>query len=301
MTHLARAGFLLILVALTVGVSECAIAAPIKTPPETAAPQTLIVAGDIAGCDSTGDEATAAIVKQLEGTVVTTGDNAYPDGSLDQYRDCYEPSWGAFRDRTRPVPGNHEYRTRGAAGYFEYFGAAAGEAGKGWYAFDLGQWRIYMLNSNCKNVGCDASSEQVRWLKADLAANPRTCVAGVWHHPRFSSGRHGNHGEVAPFWDVLHEAGADVILNGHEHSYERLRPQDPDAHPDARGIRTFVVGTGGKSFYAMKKPKPNSEVRATDVNGILQLSLYADHYEWTFVPAGGAAFRDRGTTHCSPG
>ena len=203
------------------------------TPPGS--PAVLIAAGDIADCTSTGDEATAAILDTLRGTVVVLGDNAYPSGTDANYANCYDPTWGRHKARTRPTPGNHEYRTAGAGGYFRYFGAAAGDPEKGYYSYTLGDWHIVVLNtnSNCADIRCGTGSAQLGWLRDDLAANPAKCTLAYWHHPRFNSGsHHGNNGNIGPFWRVLYEHGVDVVLNGHEHLYERFAPQSPDAQAD---------------------------------------------------------------------
>ncbi|HEY6015076.1 MAG TPA: phosphodiester glycosidase family protein, partial [Candidatus Limnocylindrales bacterium] len=205
---------------------------PAPTPTPTGSEAVLVGAGDIASCGLTADTATAKLVAGIAGTVFAAGDEAYESGSAAEFKNCYAPTWGPFLDRTYPVPGNHEYVTSGAAGYFNYFGARAGAAGAGWYAYDLGTWRIYALNSNCAVVGCDAGSAQETWLRDDLAANPRACVLAYWHHPRFSSGQHGNDSEVAALWNDLYAAGADVIVNGHDHDYERFAPQAPSGKAD---------------------------------------------------------------------
>ena len=163
----------------------------------------------------------------------TAGDNAYENGSPDQFRDCYDPTWGAFKDRTRPAAGNHDWETKDLAGYLGYFGEAAAPQGVSWYSYDLGTWHVVVLDSDCAAVGgCEATSPQGRWLAADLAASDATCTLAIWHHPRFSSGFHGNIAEVAPFWEALYAAGADVVINGHDHDYERFAPQTPDATID---------------------------------------------------------------------
>ncbi len=285
---------------------------PTPTPPPTATPtptptppgapingEVLLGAGDIASCGLTGDTATANLISGIAGTVFTAGDNAYETGSTANFRDCYGPTWGAFADRTYPTAGNHEYETTGAAGYFNYFGARAGPAGKGWYAFDMGSWRIYALNSNCAVVGCDVGGEQEQWLRGDLAANPRECVLAYWHHPRFSSGEHGNDAEVAAIWNALYEAGAEVIVNGHDHDYEQFRPQTPSAvADDARGIRQFVVGTGGASLRSFGTVKANSEIRNSSSHGVIKLTLGLSSYSWQFVPVAGKTFTDSGSNAC---
>jgi len=255
----------------------------------------LVGAGDIATCGGSGDSATAALLAGIPGTVFTAGDNAYPDGSLSNYQDCYDPTWGAAFARTRPSLGNHEYATSGAAGYFAYFGSRGGSAGKGYYAYNLGTWRIYVLNSNCSRVGCGATSAQVRWLKADLAANPRRCILAYWHHPLFSSGFHGNIAAVRPFWDALYAARADVVINGHDHDYERFTRQTPSGSRSAHGIMEFVSGTGGAERRPFFTIRANSVSRSSTTFGVLKLTLHPGSYDWQFVPQAGMSFTDGGT------
>ena len=261
----------------------------------------LVGAGDISTCTNAGDSRTAALIEDIPGTVFTAGDNAYEDGTLEQFQDCYDPTWGAFLERTRPTPGNHEYRTAGAAGYFTYFGSRAGNPGEGYYAYDLGAWRIYALNSQCAPVGgCGKGSPQLKWLKADLAANPSPCIAAYWHHPRFSSGAHGNHPKVKPFWRALYAAGADVIINGHDHDYERFARQKPNGDRTTDGVREFVVGTGGAERRPFRNIKRNSQVRNASTFGVLKLTLHATSYDFEFVPQAGKTFTDSRTgVRCS--
>ena len=269
------------------------------TPPPGGSGSVLVGAGDIASCGLTADTATAKLVAATAGTVFMAGDNAYETGSATDYAKCYDPTWGAVFDRTFPVPGNHEYETPGASGYFDYFGSRAGPAGTGWYAYDMGTWRVYALNSNCAVVGCDAGGAQEQWLRADLAANPRACVLAYWHHPRFSSGEHGNDAEVAPFWDALYDAGAEVIVNGHDHDYERFAQQTPaGASSAAKGIRQFVVGTGGASLRAFGTTKANSQVRNSATHGVIKFTLNDGGYSWQFIPIAGKTFTDSGTGTC---
>ena len=261
----------------------------------------LVGAGDISTCTNAGDTKTAALIEDIAGTVFTAGDNAYPSGALGDFEDCYEPTWGAFSDRTRPSPGNHDYETLDALGYFAYFGSAAGNQGEGWYAYDLGAWRVYALNSNCAPVGgCGKGSAQLQWLKADLAANPTRCIAAYWHHPLFSSGEHGNSPKVKPFWRALYAAGADVIINGHDHDYERFARQEPDGDRNTAGIREFVVGTGGAERRSFANIKANSQIRDANTFGVLKLTLHATSYDFEFVPQAGKTFTDARTgVQCS--
>ena len=197
-------------------------------------------------------------------------------GTLDGFSGAYDPTWGQFKAITKPVPGNHEYQTPGATGYYSYYGAAAGDPTKGYYSYDLGTWHMIALNSNCGAIGgCGAGSPQGQWLQADLACAP-VCTLAYWHQPRFSSGEHGNEPVYDTFWQDLYKAGADVVLNGHDHDYERFAPQDPSAHADAsRGIREFVVGTGGKSHYNFPKAPPTARWRNADTFGIMRMTLHA--------------------------
>jgi hypothetical protein len=268
----------------------------------------LIAAGDIGDCNSRGDEATAALVRDIAGTVATLGDNAYETGSRQEFSRCYDPTWGSEKARTRPAAGNHDYETRNAKGYFDYFGQAAGNRGEGYYSYDLGAWHIVVLNSNCEQVGgCGTSSRQGRWLRADLAAHPATCTIAYWHHPLFSSGtEHGGDEAMRPVWQALYDAGADVVLSAHEHNYERFAPQDPFGRFDRnRGIRQFVVGTGGSSHYAFGRILETSEARNAETFGVLVLTLHPASYDWVFVPVGSRlrgnaerSFPDSGSADC---
>jgi len=270
--------------------------------------QVLIAAGDIADCRSLGDEATAALVRDIAGTVATLGDHAYVTGSRQEFSHCFDPTWGSVKARTRPAAGNHDYETRNARGYFDYFGEAAGNRGEGYYSYDLGAWHIVVLNSNCEQVGgCGASSRQGRWLRADLAAHPATCTLAYWHHPLFSSGKeHGGDEAMGPSWQALYDAGADVVLSAHEHHYERFAPQDPDGRFDRkRGIRQFVVGTGGSSHYGFGRILETSEARHAEMFGVLVLTLRPASYDWVFVPVGSRLdriderrFPDSGSADC---
>lgn len=228
------------------------------------------------------------------------GDTQYEDGQLHNFRRIYDPSYGRVRSITRPVVGNHEYRDPGADGYFDYFGSAAGSRSRGYYSFDVGDWHLIALNSNCSKVGgCHATSAQARWLRADLAANPADCTLAYMHAPRFSSGRHGSTPYLAPLYEILYLADVDVLLSGHDHSYERFAPQDPgQRHDPARGIRQFVVGTGGKNLYGFETVERNSEARNDDTHGVLELTLGADAYSWRFVAGPGRGFSDDGSTRC---
>ncbi len=260
----------------------------------------LVGAGDIASCENlAGAEATARLLDGIPGTVFTAGDNAYSSGTRRQFADCYAPTWGRHKARTRPSPGNHDYYSSGAAPYFAYFGAAAGPAGRGYYSYELGSWHVVALNSNCSKVGCGVGSAQERWLRADLAAHKAPCTVAYWHHPRYSSGIHGESLETAPLWKALYDSGAEIVISGHDHDYERFAPQDADERGDPdHGVRQFVVGTGGKSTRRFLKTKPNSEARATGVFGVLKLTLRPGDYRWDFVPVQGKTFADSGVGTC---
>lgn len=267
------------------------------TPPLTplTGAEVLVGAGDIASCAAGGDEATAALLDRIPGTVFTAGDNAYPSGTADEFRACYDPSWGRHRNRTFPVPGNHDYRSTGARPYFAYFGERAGPPGKGFYSFELGGWLILMLNTN---IPVSAESEQARWLRAQLAGRTGRCEIAIGHHPRFSSGPHGSDRRLSAIWQILYDGGVELALAGHEHFYERFAPMTPaGALDEARGVRQIIVGTGGFKPYNPRERQPNSQVlrRAT---GVIKLSLGERVYQWEFVPVAGQTFRDWGEGRC---
>ncbi len=256
----------------------------------------FVGAGDIASCVSNGDEATALLLDNISGTVFTLGDNVYPNGTSSDFTNCYAPSWGRFKTRTRPVPGNHDYGTGSASAYLKYFGAAAGDASKSYYSYDLGAWHLIALNSE---IVASLGSPQEKWLRADLAANPKTCTLAYWHKPRFSSGPHGSDVTFRALWQALYDYGAEVVLNGHDHDYERFAPQNPDGEPDsAKGIREFVVGTGGASAYPFLSVRPNSEAQIENVFGVLKLTLHATSYDWQFMPVAGETETDMGSAAC---
>lgn len=272
------------------------------TAPSGTQPAILVGAGDIASCASTGDEATGSILANTAGTVFTLGDNVYDNGTATEFASCYGPSWGqaSIKDRTRPVPGNHDYNTTGATGYFGFFGAAAGDPTKGYYAYDLGSWRVYVLNSNCSIVACGAGSAQEQWLRTDLAANARACVVAMWHHPRFSSGStHGSSNATQALWQALYDNNAELVLAGHEHNYERFAPQTATGTLDeARGIVEIVAGMGGRSHYGFGTVQPNSLVRNGDTYGVLRLTLSAGSWSFDFLHEAGKSFTDSGAGTC---
>ena len=270
---------------------------------------TLVGAGDIAICRNLkGAEATAKLIESIPGTVFALGDLAYSKGSAAEFENCYGKTWGRLKARTRPVPGNHEYKSRGAGPYYDYWGERAGPRGKGYYAYDLGNWHVVALNTNCNAPGvggCNAGSAQERWLKEDLAAHRSSCILAYAHHPLYSSGiikRHAMHPEVRPLWEDLYAAHADIFLVGHEHSYERFAPQDPNGKADPQsGIMEIVVGTGGRSHDPMGFALRNSQVRNVDTYGVLKLTLSPGRYAWEFIPAEGSLFRDSGSASCHNG
>jgi len=259
----------------------------------------FVGAGDIANCEMLGGaRATAALLDTIEGTVFTTGDHAYQTGSAKEFQNCYEPTWGRHKKRTRPTIGNHDLVTDKGRPYFEYFGENAGPAGLGYYSYDLGAWHIISLNSAAP---ARKNTPQMKWLLADLSAHPAACVLAYWHIARFSSGAHGSDPLMADVWHVLHEAGADVVLSSHDHDYERFAPQDDKGKADPeRGIREFVVGTGGGGVYEFKRVVSNSDVRNNSTYGVLKLTLKPGRYDWEFVPMAGQKFRDAGSGMCSP-
>jgi acid phosphatase type 7 len=288
---------------------------PTSSPSEAASPTptavpdaVLLTAGDIAACSKDGDSATAAILARYpDAAVQTLGDNAYDKGTHRQFG-CYHDTWGIALERTKPALGGHDYMTEGAAGYFGYFkdvlapfAPTGTDPTMGWYAYELGAWRIIVLNSICDRIGgCDAASKQVAWLRSELAENPSRCSLAVIHNPRFSSGRKENEPRVQPLWEALHSAGAEVVLSGDNHAYERLAPMTPTGERDAAGIRQFVVGTGGRSHYSFSDGAihPNTEVGDDQTYGVLMLTLGADGYGWEFLPEAGKSFTDTGSEAC---
>jgi acid phosphatase type 7 len=283
----------------------------VMSPPE---PVTIVAAGDIA-CDPSSEnfnnglgnekrcrqKYVADIIGQVNpDAVLTLGDTQYEENTLEQFMASYDLSWGKYKSLTYPAVGNHEYLTADAAGYYSYFGSAAGDPSKGYYSYDLGAWHMVVLNSNCNEVGgCEADSPQGQWLKADLAAHPTTCTLAYWHHPRFSSGHHGSDAGYVDFWETLQQASAELVLVGHDHNYERFAPQDASGNADPEhGLRQFVVGTGGKGLRPFESTQANSEVRNSEVYGVLKLTLEPSSYDWEFVPEAGATFTDVGSSSC---
>jgi 3',5'-cyclic AMP phosphodiesterase CpdA len=255
---------------------------------------TLSGAGDIAKCPGQAG-ATAKLLAAIPGTIFTLGDNVYPDGNAAMFNSCYGSTWGRLRSRTRPSPGNHDYLTAGAASYYSYFGSGAGPRGRGYYSYNLGAWHIVSLNSE---VAANAGSAQERWLRQDLATNPKRCTLAYWHKPLFSSGSMGASIGVRGLWQALYDRGVEVVLNGHDHDYERFAPQTPtgSANP-TRGIREFVVGTGGAPLLPFKKPVANSRFRYNKAHGVLTLTLRDGSYAWKFIAVSGAVI-DAGQSTC---
>ena len=300
------------LLATVVLASSCAKSTPPLAPSETSAtvasntvepapipvsfgpPGVLVGAGDIGMCGTKGAELTARLLDGIAGTVFTAGDNAYMKGTAEEFRNCYEPTWGRHRSRTRPVPGNHEYET-GGAGYFAYFGDRAGPSGAGYYSYGVGPWRVIALNSE---IPSSPGSAQMEWLRLELATQRSLCTAVYWHRPLFTSGQNGDNPDMRDVWRTLYDANVDLVINGHDHTYERFAPQDPDGRPDShRGIREFIVGTGGAMHYQLPQVRANSEARAS-VWGVAVFTLASGGYQWEFVPVEGATFRDSGSGEC---
>jgi acid phosphatase type 7 len=248
---------------------------------------TLLAVGDVASCSSSGDEATAAIVRRERGVVALLGDIVYERGTPDEFARCYHPSWGAFQHRTRPALGNHEYGSDGAAPARAYFRLSA----NAWYAYSLGAWQVLVLNSNCEEVGgCERGSAQWRWARAELRRHSGRCTLAYWHHPRWSSGLHGSAESMADIWQLLADRKADVVLAGHDHHYERFAPID--------GIRSFVVGTGGRSHYPPIRRIAGSERLNWTTFGVLRLTLQPNRYDWRFIAVAGRRFTDAGSGRC---
>ena len=263
---------------------------------------TLVGAGDIASCNYTEDSATAELVGKIPGTVYTLGDNAYTYGTAAEFKNCYGPTWGKYKDRTRPTAGNHEYYTAGAKPYFDYFGLRAGKPSRGYYSYDRGAWHIVALNSNCEKVGgCGTRSAQGNWLRSNLANHPARCTLAYFHHPLYSTGKGTPTPDVKPLWRILYNRNADVILSGHAHRYERYAPITPDGVVDSdNGIRQFIVGTGGNSGGSeiYRDNAPGLQVVKLGTPGVLKLDLSAGSYTWKFVPVAGKTFSDSGTGTC---
>lgn len=280
---------------------------PTPTPSPTPSPTPgldpiFVGAGDIAGSPSGAsgnDEATAKVVESIIAanpgrvTVFAAGDLAYNAGTATEFASYYDPTWGRFKASTMPVPGNHEYGTTSAAGYFGYWGSQAGDPAKGYYAFNLGTWRIYALNSE---IAHGAGSTQEQWLRADLAANPTQCALAFTHHPRFSSGTHGSDTGMSPIWQALYDYNAEILLGGHDHNYQRFAPQTAAGVLDnARGVRQWVVGMGGIGLYTFATPITNSQAYNYSSYGVLKLTLHPTSYDFQYVGIAGNSYTDSGT------
>ena len=299
-TSAALAGFLLLAVADARTFSKESEPAPESGLAPVASEEVVLVgAGDIANCKRLGGAiATARLLDRIPGTIFTAGDNAYERGSANDFEKCYGPTWGRHKARTRPALGNHDLKTDDGRPYFSYFGDNAGPGGRGYYSYDLGSWHIISMNSE---DDADDRSPQGRWLQEDLKANPSDCILAYWHSPRFSSGPHGSDKGVRDLWRLLYEAGAEIVISGHDHLYERFAPQNPKGKADPeRGIRQFIVGTGGAGVYKFKKPAPNSEIRDNSTYGVLKFTLGSGTYQWEFVPIAVGNFTDSGSGTCSP-
>jgi len=259
----------------------------------------FVGAGDIAKCDMLGGAmVTSLLLDKIPGTVFTLGDNAYESGSAEEFEKCYTPTWGRHRERTRPALGNHDVKTSRGRPYYEYFGENAGPEGRGYYSYDLGDWHIIALNSEDETR---KGSRQWRWLLEDLKDNPSECILAYWHTPRFSSGPHGSDRDLEDFWRLLYEAGTEIVLSAHDHIYERFAPQDPKGKADPeRGIRQFIVGTGGGGVYRLGRPARNSEIRDNSTYGVLKLTLGPGRYQWEFISPGVGRFSDSGSGICTP-
>ncbi len=277
------------------------MAPPPPPPPPPSDDAVLVGAGDIADCGRTQDSKTEALLAGIPGTVFATGDLVYPNGTTADFADCYEPTWGLEKARTRPIVGNHEYNTGNAAPYYAYWGAAAGDPTKGYYSYDIGGWHAIVLNANCSKVGgCSTGSAQERWLLADLKASSAQCTIAFWHQARFSSSRTSPDNATLALWQDLYDYGAEVVVNGHYHNYERFAAQTPAGVADpSTGIREFVVGTGGAGLAGFKSAAmANSQVRDRSTYGVLKLSLHPTGYDWRFIPIAGQSFTDSGSGDC---
>lgn len=276
----------------TAGASGAA-AAPAPIAPD----EVFVGAGDIARCGFGDPEATAKLLDRIPGTVFTLGDNVQDVGAPEEYTRCFEPTWGRHRSRMLTTVGNHDWNGGTGRPYFAYFGPSAGPPGLGYYAATLGAWQVISLNSE---VPTRAGSAQYEWLKAELAASPFACTVAMWHQPLFTSGPNDPAAHMRDIYRLLHQYGVELVLNGHNHMYERFAPQSADGRADPSGPRQFVVGTGGYSLYGRARTQANSEVLNTDTWGVLKLTLKAGSYGWEFVPVDGKSFRDSGTGTCSP-
>ena len=264
-------------------------------PPKPISDAVFVGAGDVDGCGRLEPEFTARLLDRIPGTVFVAGDTTYPSGTLANYTNCYGPTWGRHLWRTFAVPGNHDYTADGGAAFFAYFGSAAGPPGLGYVSHTLGSWHVILLNSM---LPAQSGTPQYEWLRQDLAASTAACTVAVWHHPLFSSGQNGNSTFMRDVFNLMYQYGVDVVLNGDDHIYERFAPQDGSGRASARGVREFVVGTGGYPLYDRGTPQANSEVFENRTFGVLKLTLRAGKYDWEFVPIDGQTFRDSGSGTC---
>ena len=263
---------------------------PSAVPGATRPTATLLAVGDVASCEVETDERVAELVARTPGTVALLGDLAYDSGTAVEFAQCFMPAWGRILPRARAALGNHEYANgrSDASVARSILGLSAG----GWYSFELGAWHVVVLNSNCDEVGgCSAGSRQWRWLRRDLERHQAArCTLAFWHHPRFSSGLHGFDVRLAAFWSLLAARRADVVLSGHDHDYERFAP--------ISGIRSFVVGTGGRGVRPFGTIDPRSVARQAESYGVLRLTLRPRGYSWRFLTASGPAYADAGSATC---
>jgi acid phosphatase type 7 len=254
----------------------------------------VLAVADVGMCTERASvEATAALVDRLPGELLLAGDLAYMQGTIQNFTECFDPAWGKFRNRWRPVPGNHEYETAGAAGYRQYFGDTAGPVGRTYYAFRTGDWLVIMIDSS---DAVRAGSAQYEFVRTTLAATPAPCTMAVWHHPLFTSGPNGPQPFMRDMWRLLYDNHADVIIAGHDHLYERFGKQDVDGRSDVRGLRQFIVGTGGARLYDFQRQEANSQARVR-AHGVLQLTLAPNGYQWAFLDTAGTT-RDTGADGC---
>ncbi|MBC3935665.1 metallophosphoesterase family protein [Undibacterium rugosum] len=280
--------------------------AQIRKPQKLKNPLTLYIAGDIADCRKqpagetmaarTSDLILAALEKDSNAYALTLGDNTYPIGKPEEFSNCYDPTWGRFKERTLPSPGNHDYGQPKALGYYNYFGDIAGPERRGYYSKRIGQWHLLSLNSNLSG---SQMQKQIEWLREELSSNQKLCTLAFWHHPAYSSGGHGNNSFMQPVWKMLADAKADIVLTSHDHDYERFAPMNGNGDRDEQGgIRSFVVGTGGAKLTPMFFPKGTTEIRDNNTHGVLKLVLHEKSYEWEFISIGDSNFSDKGKGSC---
>lgn len=289
----------------------CDESSALPDPPRDPDAAVVVAVGDIAECPGGHQAETAALTARIApDAVLTLGDTVYPNGTLDEFVDCYGATWGQFRRITRAAVGNHEYHSPHAGPFYAYFCGSTGEPFHGYTSFDIGRWHAVVLNSNCgpdldlpdgtkgEFGGCDADSPQAQWLAADLEAHPTQCTLAMAHHPRWSSGPYGNQDHMRALFRVLHAHGVDLALSGHAHSYERFAPMDADGQrDDARGVSLFVVGTGGKELVPFQHDADNSVARTDATFGVLRLTLRADRAEFAYLDIDGHEV-DRGEVPC---